>query len=140
MKIPPSERADIYINTKDRYPCGSVSAQDREKVLSKLEELFGSLKLNGEKIIKSMHRKEDIYSGPCLDQAPDLILVAERGFNLKASIKADRFLDRSIFTGKHTQDSAFLLVKGIIDKSIVPDYPWVYQVREIMEQAKMVAR
>jgi len=43
-----------------------------------------------------------------LDKAADLILVGNKGFNLKGTIKADKLSDKGIFTGKHSQDDAFL--------------------------------
>ncbi len=127
--------ARIYVNLKDKYPCGSVDKKDREKVLRDLEDLFDSLELNDRKVIRDTHRREEIYSGPFLEEASDLILVGNRGFNLRGGIKADRLEDKSVFRGKHTQDSAFLLLAGLIDEGTIPEKPTVYDVRGIVERA-----
>lgn len=125
--------ARIYVNLKGKYPCGGVEKNDKEKVIEELISLFSALKIDGKKVIRDIYRKEDIYSGPFLDAAPDLILVGNRGFNLKAKINADRLLDKDIFTGKHTQDDAFLLLysdkllANIPDKPTVSDIRWVFQ-------------
>jgi len=110
--------ARIYINQKGKYPEGNVEAGDREACLRLLEELFGSLEIEGRKVIKELWRKEDIYKGPYLEDAADLVLIAEKGFNLKGAMSAKSLSDKGIFTGKHTYGDAFLLVK---DKNITSD-------------------
>jgi predicted AlkP superfamily phosphohydrolase/phosphomutase len=128
--------ARIYLNFKGKYPCGSVDVADAEDILRQLENLFQSLEVDGRKVIRDVYRKEQIYSGRCLENAPDLILVGTEGFNLKASVKADKLTDKAIFTGKHTQDTAFLIVKGLSDSSVVPDAPVVWDIKTIAEKAK----
>ncbi|MFC1658760.1 alkaline phosphatase family protein [Candidatus Omnitrophota bacterium] len=102
--------ARIYINWKDKYPCGSVDRQDKQRVLKDLVELFSSLEIDNKNVVRDVYRKEEIYSGSLLEQAPDLVLVGNQGFNLKANIKADKLADKTIFTGKHTQSDAFLFI------------------------------
>jgi predicted AlkP superfamily phosphohydrolase/phosphomutase len=102
--------ARIYVNLKDRYPNGGINKDDKEKVLKDLEDLFASFEIEGRSVIKDIYRGEEIYSGPCLDKAPDLILEGNHGFNLKADIKADTLTRKGIFTGKHTRDNAFFLL------------------------------
>jgi len=128
--------ARIYLNFKGKYPCGSVDVADAEGILHQLENLFYSLEVDGKKVIRDVYRKDQIYSGQCLENAPDLILVGAEGFNLKASVKADKLTDKAIFTGKHTQDTAFLIVKGLSDSTIVPDAPVVWDIKPIAEKAK----
>ncbi len=130
--------ARIYINLKNKYPCGSVDLRDKEKVLRDLEALFKSVECEGRKVIKKIFRKEEIYSGPFLDEAPDLILLGERGFNLKANVKSNNLFDKAIFTGKHTQHDAFLLLYGdrlppdVPDKLAVNDVRWVVYNRKVI--------
>ncbi|MCX5633310.1 MAG: alkaline phosphatase family protein [Phycisphaerae bacterium] len=127
--------ARIYLNRKGKYPAGTVDETQAQDVLSQLERLFGSLQIDGKKVIRDIYRKQQIYSGPYLDDAPDLVLVGEKGFNLKANVKASQVADKGIFTGKHTYDDAFLLVKGVSDPGIIPDEPAVSQVKGIIERA-----
>jgi len=127
--------ARIYLNLKGKFPCGAVDGSERESLLCRLENLFNSLEIDGRKVIRDIYRKERLYSGPYLENAPDLVLVGAEGFNLKARVKADRLMDKAVFSGKHTQDSAFLLVKGIADMSIVPEMPAVWDVKDIVEQS-----
>ncbi|MBN1521131.1 MAG: alkaline phosphatase family protein [Candidatus Aureabacteria bacterium] len=132
--------ARIYINQKEKYPRGRVSVNDREKIITDLIDLFQSLTLDNKKLIRKIFRKEDVYHGQFLDVAPDLILLGEEGFNLKGNIKAQRVADRSIFSGKHTLDTAFLAVSGSFEKGVVPEAPCVYDIwgliREGLEDKK----
>ncbi len=102
----------IYINQKDKYPAGSVREQDKDACLNNLEEVFSSLKIDDKKVIKHVYRKEDIYEGPYLDQAPELILLAEKGFNLKGSMASEVLAAKGPFTGKHSYLDAFLLLNN----------------------------
>ncbi|MFC1577356.1 alkaline phosphatase family protein, partial [Candidatus Omnitrophota bacterium] len=125
--------ARIYINLKGKYPRGSVAGHDREGVLGELERLFGSLESDGKKVIRDVYRKEDIYSGPLMDRAPDLVLVGNKGFNLRANIKAENMFSKGIFSGKHTQDDAFLFVKGISNNNIIPEDPEIFDIVKILQ-------
>jgi predicted AlkP superfamily phosphohydrolase/phosphomutase len=128
--------ARIYLNLKGKYPCGTVEHDKAESLLDQLETLFRDLEIDGRAVIKDVYRKEQIYSGPCFNSAPDLVLVGAEGFNLKAKINARQLTDKAIFTGKHTQDTAFLAIKGLSDKGIIPEAPTVSDVRGIMEKNK----
>ncbi len=128
--------ARIYLNLKGKYPCGSVDQVDIEETLCQLEDLFRSLQIDGRAVVRDIYRKEQIYSGPYLENAPDLVLVGAEGFNLKANVKTEHLADKGIFTGKHTQDSAFLIVRGLSDEGIVPDMPAVSDVKGIVEKIK----
>jgi len=124
----------IYLNQQGKYPSGSVSETEAEDILGRIEEIFRGLRIDGREVIRDIYRRNDIYSGPYLANAPDLVLVAKEGFNLKGSLRADKVADKGIFTGKHTQDTAFLLIHGLEDQAIVPEIPTVRDVRWIMEK------
>jgi predicted AlkP superfamily phosphohydrolase/phosphomutase len=124
----------IYLNTQGRYPRGCVSLQEREPLLDDLTALFESLQIEGQSVIKRVYRREEIYSGPLLDRAPDLVLLGNPGYNLRGTLKHDRLWDKGARTGKHTQDDAFLLVSGDFDPGIVPQEPSVVDVVGIMKR------
>lgn len=122
----------IYLNLRGKYPCGSVDPADAETILEQIEDLFTELEIEGRKVIRDVYRKEDIYTGPYIESAPDLILVAERGFNLKGKIGSDSLYSKGIFTGKHTQDTAFLLLKGPYDPAKLPQVPKVSDISRLI--------
>jgi predicted AlkP superfamily phosphohydrolase/phosphomutase len=111
-----------------------VDPKDKARVLDDLQELFSGLTLDSRKVIRHIYRREDIYSGPFLDEAPDLILIGNDGFDLKAGLKADKLADKGIFTGRHTLDDAFLLLAGSPCKDMMPQSPDVCCVKPIIDK------
>lgn len=110
--------ARIYLNLKGRFPKGEVKLQEKEKLIKKLTNIFSDFKINGEKTIKRVYRKEEIYSGPLLSSAPDLVLLGNNGFNLKAGLSSKDTASKGIFSGKHTYENAFLIApKEILPKN-----------------------
>jgi len=112
--------------------CWLIDIGRPSRVLAELEQVFANLQIDGRKVIRDIYRKEQLYTGPCFDNAPDMVLVAAEGFNLKANAKAAQLADKGIFTGKHTQDTAFLLAKGC-DENIIPAEPAVWDIKQIIE-------
>ena len=131
--------ARIYLNRKGRYPCGTVNQTDIAEILDRLEKLFSSLRINGRKVIRDIYRKEQLYAGPYVENAPDMVLVGAEGFNLKANIKAEKLYDKGFFSGKHTQDTAFLMIRGLSNTSIVPDIPAISDIRAIAENDRALS-
>ncbi len=99
----------VYINLKDKYGKGSVDQKDYEKLRLELKERFLSIEIEGEKVIKNVFFKEDIYSGQFFDNAPDIVLLSNYGFDLKAGITKKEKYSISFFEGMHAQDNALLL-------------------------------
>lgn len=124
----------IYVHSKERYPNGNVEANDRDAVVEDLRALFESLQTEGEKVIRRAYRREELYSGSQMDRAPDLVLLGEPGYNLRVSWKAKQPFGTGIFTGKHSQPDAFLLVWGAGAESIVPEKPDITDMVAIMDQ------
>jgi predicted AlkP superfamily phosphohydrolase/phosphomutase len=102
----------IYINRKDKFPLGSVEEGDYEELRSELKEKFLKLTFNGEKVIRKVFLKEDLYSGHCLNNAPDLVLLSHRGYDLKGALAPVGVFGRRSFTGAHTRDDAVFFLKG----------------------------
>lgn len=124
--------ARIYIHQKDKYPRGSIGKGDYAIIISDLEALFSSLEIEGKKAIKRIYRKEELFSGPLFPYAPDLVLIPDQGFDLKASLKAKEPYSKDIFTGKHTQHDAFLLVRALSQEDIVLPNPSVFDITNII--------
>lgn len=106
------EPSRIYINYEGKYPAGKIKEEDTPKIIDEISTLFSEFSLNGKRIAKKIFNKEEIYRGQYLSNAPDFVLVPERGFGFKASLKANNIIEKSIFTGKHTQEDAFCILKS----------------------------
>jgi predicted AlkP superfamily phosphohydrolase/phosphomutase len=68
----------IFVNLRGREPEGAVEpGREYESVLKELTQALLTSRdpATGQRIIQEVHRREDIYSGPCLEQAPDLFCV-----------------------------------------------------------------
>ncbi len=120
----------LYINKKGKYPRGLV--ENEKEVRDNLIKIFNSLEIKGEKVIKEIHEKENIYRGKCFDDAPDLVLIPNKGFNLRGKI-TDKVFEESPFTGMHNPE-AFLFVKGNKNKKFVPENPSVEDVVKIINK------
>jgi predicted AlkP superfamily phosphohydrolase/phosphomutase len=124
----------IYVHSKERYPDGSIEANARRAVVDDLMALFESLQIEGEKVIQHAYRGKELYSGSQMHRAPDLVLLGESGYNLRGNWKAKQPFGKGIFTGKHSQADAFLLVYGEEARAAVPEEPSVMDIVGIMNQ------
>ncbi|HZU14166.1 MAG TPA: alkaline phosphatase family protein [Chloroflexota bacterium] len=74
MKNPPL--AGIVINVKGRQPQGIVEETDyeplREQLIHDLRELRDPN--TGEPVVREVYRREDLYHGPYVERAPDLVV------------------------------------------------------------------
>ncbi len=124
----------IYLNRKGRYPNGCVKKENEDEIIDALIDSFEGLKMNGEKVVGKIHKKKETYRGKYAERGPDLVLMPNSGFNLMSGVSKKELFEESPLTGKHTQDDAFLYVKGEGAKDIVPKYPSVEDVIPIMER------
>lgn len=102
----------IYLHRKGRYPRGTVGEAEAPALRRELKEKLLGLEHGGRKVLKAIFFPEEIYEGPEIDKAPDLVLLGEHGFDLKGNIRKAEVFSRSHFTGMHTRDDAFLLSNG----------------------------
>jgi len=124
----------IFINLQGKFPNGNVGPQEKDACLEKLENLFGSLKREGKNVIKYVYRKQDVYEGPYLNEAADLILIAESGFNLKGAMTSTELFAKGPFTGKHTYEDAFVMVNNAKLAEALPDEPSVIDAGKLIAQ------
>lgn len=97
----------IYVHQKNKYPKGGVEAGDYHKIRQDLKQLFENYEVNGERAISRAFFKEELYSGPQIAAAPDLVLLAKPGFDLKSGFEKQQETGLSHFTGMHRHDNAF---------------------------------
>jgi predicted AlkP superfamily phosphohydrolase/phosphomutase len=121
----------IYLNKVGKYPRGSVKKEEEERLTERLIELFYDLKVNGQRVIEKVYRKKEIYHGEYVDSAPDLLLVAKPGFGLRATLFRKVLIEEDDLTGKHNRE-AFLYVKDVEDRGLIPEKPSVEDVIKIV--------
>jgi len=109
----------IYINLKEKYPLGTVDKKDYDGLRDELKQAFLEIKYEGEPILRQVFFKEELYSGPYLDYAPDLVLLSKHGYDLKATVQRDAVFGRSGLQGMHAYDDAFYFCdRGLECKTI----------------------
>jgi predicted AlkP superfamily phosphohydrolase/phosphomutase len=102
--------ARVYIHQNNRYSRGCVNTADYERVRTDIKGLFESLRFNNKKAIKKVYFKEEIFDGPYLDDAPDIYVLGEPGFDLKSPVNRDSTFGLSFFRGAHTYEDAHMFI------------------------------
>ncbi len=121
----------VYIHLKDKYGRGSVDKGDYDRIRDELKELFLSIDIENKKVIKNVFFKEEIYSGKYFDNAPDLVLLSNYGFDLKAGITKKEKYAISFFEGMHSQDNALLLDSYGFE---LKEYPFINDIGQSLEK------
>jgi predicted AlkP superfamily phosphohydrolase/phosphomutase len=105
----------ININLMGRQPNGTVSHEEYEKlrtyIIEKLIDLVDPE--TKEKLVKEVYRKEDIYSGRCMHNIPDIIVILgdryDGGYNLDRMISPVPRSFLNEFSGYHTMNGIFII-------------------------------
>ncbi len=102
----------FYINLEGREPRGSVPQDEYESTRAELKEALESLEGPDENpVADRVVTKEEAFRGDHDDIAPDLVVIPNHGFDLKAGFKGDE----EVFgvgprNGMHSFDNACLFV------------------------------
>jgi predicted AlkP superfamily phosphohydrolase/phosphomutase len=109
----------IYLHSKDRFPHGHIKKEEERALRERLKELFSKLTDDdGSKPIQQIYEKEEIYRGPFIGDAPDLVLIARDGYDLKGNLRKRNVFGHDVFTGMHSWHNAVLLTPAGLE---VPD-------------------
>lgn len=84
--------ATIHLNRADRDPQGTIT--DPEAAASELRELLLAWEIEGRRVVRQVWRREAIYRGGALEDAPDLVLELDlpdgHSYTLLPSARARR--------------------------------------------------
>lgn len=108
--------ARIYLHVEDKYSRGCVSrGEEYESIRQDLKCRLLDFKVDGSPVVEKVFFKEELYYGPLLERAPDMLVLPRWGFDLKGSIAKEDLTGSSLLTGMHTQNDAafFINVKGL---------------------------
>jgi predicted AlkP superfamily phosphohydrolase/phosphomutase len=69
-------QGDLWLNERGREPRGIVAPDARPQLLDQISHELGALEdpSSGDHVFARVYRREEIYSGPAFDMAPDLML------------------------------------------------------------------
>jgi len=102
----------FYVNLEGREPRGSVPREEYEEVRAELRAELESLEgPEGEPVADRVESKEAAFRGPHDEIAPDLTVIPNHGFDLKAGFKnSDEVFGVGPRNGMHSFDNACLFV------------------------------
>ena len=109
--------ARIFINLEGREKFGRVAPgaayeRVREEIIQALSEF--TLPDTGEKPVARAYRREELYSGPYLDQAADIIVAPVDGYDPKGAFYKEHLTHADkMMVGMHTYDNAFVYAQGL---------------------------
>ncbi|MCD6231084.1 alkaline phosphatase family protein [Candidatus Aerophobetes bacterium] len=88
----------------------------RDELISKLSALKDPE--TGERIIEAVYKKEEVYSGPYLDKAPDIVFLLKKGYGLTTFLDLNAPVIEKISSpfGTHHIDGIFLAYGSGIKK------------------------
>ncbi|WP_227131909.1 alkaline phosphatase family protein [Halorubellus salinus] len=127
----------FYVNLEGREPRGSVPQDDyedvRDELKAELEALEGP---DGKKVAQRVVKKEEAFRGDHEDIAPDLVVIPNHGFDLKAGFKGhDDVFGTGPRNGMHSFENASLFVDdpdaNIGDTDLYDISPTILELMEI---------
>ncbi|MFQ6082156.1 MAG: alkaline phosphatase family protein [Candidatus Aminicenantia bacterium] len=108
----------IYLNLKGKFPNGWIKESESETIKKELREKLSQIEYNGQKIVRRIFDKEEIYSGPYLNFGPDLVVLSFPGFDMKGSVRKKEIFGRTNLEGMHTWDDAFFFSPIKVEKEL----------------------
>jgi len=97
----------IYLHTRERFARGGLDARDARRVSADIKAMLEGFEIDGQRPIRKIHLGHELYQGPCLPAAPDLVIEPEPGVNLTAKLDGRDVFGLHGRTGAHTVGDAF---------------------------------
>jgi predicted AlkP superfamily phosphohydrolase/phosphomutase len=110
--------ARIYVHDMS-YSRGCVRNGSRSAVVDEIAGALMDYTVDGDRPVSRVYRAAEIYRGPALSSAPDLVVIGADGWDFKGRIDSGPTVRPSLFTGKHTGDNAFFLAAGDVNGDLM---------------------
>jgi predicted AlkP superfamily phosphohydrolase/phosphomutase len=100
----------LFINLTGREEKGSVDRASYNRVREEIKQALLSLTdpVSGEKVVARVFFREEIYHGPYLENAADIIAQPVNGYDLKGRLETREIFAVPEIGGMHTYDDAFI--------------------------------
>lgn len=126
----------LYLNLRERERRGIVESWEKQSILDEISEKLLAIRdpKTGDRVISRIYKSEDVYTGPYVKNAPDLIIGYNRGYRASWETVLGKFPKELIrdntekWSGDHLMEAE--LVPGILlsNKKIVSDNPALYDI------------
>lgn len=113
--------ARIYLHRQERFPSGSLSESEAAEVADEIAAELLALRtdsthvgpdMDGPTLISSVFRAREVYSGPLLDHAPDLLALPAPDVQLRGAWGGTDLFRPDALTGTHTREDAIFYRRG----------------------------
>jgi len=103
----------VFVNLQGREPEGSVAPEKYETVRENVARALLEFKDHdtGAPLIRAALKREEIYHGPNVKTAADLIAVPFDGYDLKGDIKKMVRSEKTALVGMHTFEDSMLFIR-----------------------------
>ena len=93
-----------------------MKISEKDGMMQELRNAFKSLAdTDGNPVIKAVYETSKLYHGPLKEKGPDLVCVANDGYDLKSTFKKDGVFGKGVFRGMHTQYDAHCILPNSIE-------------------------
>jgi len=144
---PTYQSASIYINLEQRFINGTVKDEEYDDIRSELISKLKNLKhpVSEEPMFKDVLKKEDVYAGTALGEAPDIILV-RNDYEVSADFTGEIFKEQLV--NGHSEVGIFVAAGDEIvnrqeilsDLSIIDIAPTVLHIMDVPIPKEMDGR
>lgn len=104
---------NVYLSVEGREAAGTVPESAYERMREEIAACFETLRddRTGERVIRSVEFKENVYSGTYFEHAPDILLEPAEGYYLTAKFGSTVFSERTKpmpNSGQHEPEGIFI--------------------------------
>ena len=106
----------VYVHRTGRFPLGGVGPAEANDLLARVRDGLLGLRDDspgapaGGRPVPRVWARDELYHGPCVDAAPDLVLDFNDGYDPKGALARTDVFGRSALTGMHTYADALFFV------------------------------
>ncbi len=119
----------IYLNSRSRFSEGKINDQVSKQILKEISDLLLNFQSADQKPVRAVFEADEIYREKN-SSAPDLIVLASGGFDIKAGWQKNSIIEETGMEGKHTYDGALFFATS--------DFPLITNPASITQIAPLI--
>ena len=112
------EFGQIFINKKGKFLRGTVGPKEYEKIRSELAQKLMKIRdpRTGDLIVSAVYKREEIYRGDYLENAPDLVFELKEGCTHSARIEKNYIEDSAKMRADHAKNGIIAFLGSNVKK------------------------